>query len=85
MRNILLILVAAALPASAALAEQPGGDKLVIPQTSGKLLPLKGAGAAGGESCAAYGPGFAKVEGTGTCVKISGATRIDAGRSSGGR
>ena len=85
MRNILLIPVVAALSASSAMAEQPGGDKLVIPPASGKVLPLKGAGAASGGSCADYGPGFAKVDGTGTCVKIGGAVRIDAGRSSGGR
>jgi hypothetical protein len=78
MRNILLALIIAALPAPA-LAQQPGSLKLDKPATPEKLLPLKSAGS--GTSCAAFGPGFVKVGGTETCVKVSGATRIDAGSS----
>ena len=36
----------------------------------GKTLPLKGATSR--NSCAAYGPGFVKVDGTDTCVRIGG-------------
>jgi hypothetical protein len=43
------------------------------------LLPLKGA--ATPNSCAAFGPGFVKVDGTGTCVKVGGAASISAGGS----
>jgi hypothetical protein len=57
-----------------ALAEQSSHQKSDKPATSGKLLPVKGAGA--GNSCAAYGPGFVKVDGTDTCVKIGGAVSI---------
>jgi len=32
-------------------------------------------------SCAAYGPGFVKVEGTDTCVHIGGAISVGAGVS----
>jgi len=49
----------------------------------GRVLPLKAAGA--GNSCAAYGPGFVRVDGTETCVKIGGAVSIGVGGSSGGR
>jgi hypothetical protein len=80
-KTLLVIAVAVLLPASAVLAEQPGNQKPDQFTTSGKLLPLKGAGT--GNSCAAYGAGFIKVEGTGTCVKIGGAVRIDAGSSVG--
>jgi len=36
-------------------------------------------------SCAAYGPDFAKVNGTETCVKIGGAVSIGAGTAGGRR
>jgi hypothetical protein len=35
-------------------------------------------------SCAAYGPGFVRIEGTSTCVKTSGSVGVGAGGSSGG-
>ena len=84
MRNTLLAIVAVALlPASIALAEQSSHRKPDKPAGSGKLLPLKGAAA--GNSCAAYGPGFARADGTDTCVKIGGAFSIGVGSSSGSR
>ena len=84
MRKPLLAIVAAALlPASIALAEQPSDRKPDKPAASGRLLPLKGAAA--GNSCAAFGPGFVKVDGTETCVKIGGAVSIGVGGSSGVR
>jgi len=83
MRTILLTLVIAALPASAAPAQQVSPHKPDKPVSSGKLLPLKGA--ASGNSCAAFGPGFVKVEGSDSCVRIGGATSVGAGTSSGGR
>ena len=84
MRNTLLAIVAAALlPASIALVEQSSDRKPDKPKASGRLLPLKGAAA--GNSCAAFGPGFVRVDGTETCVKIGGAVSIGVGGSSGGR
>jgi hypothetical protein len=50
---------------------------------SGRLLPLKGA--AGSNSCAAYGPRFVRVNGTDTCMQIGGAVGIGAGSASGWR
>ena len=54
------------------------GGKLInhIPT---KLLPVKGAH--GGNDCAAYGPGFAKLAGTDTCVKVGGAVSVEVGGS----
>lgn len=52
-------------------------------ESSAKTLPLKGAASA--NSCAAYGPGFVKVEGTSTCVHVGGSISVDAGTSAGGR
>ena len=83
MRKSLLVIVAVLLPASATFAEQariPRSDKSA---TSGKMLPLKGARSA--NSCAEYGAGFVRVEGSNTCMKIGGAISIGAGVSSGSR
>jgi len=81
MRNILLAIAVAMLPAAA--AEPSISQKPNKPATSGRLLPLKGAGAA--NSCAAYGAGFVRLAGSDTCVKIGGAVGVGLGSSSGSR
>ncbi len=65
------------LSAPIAAAEPSGRQKPGQAASSDKVLPLKGARA--GNSCAAYGQGFMKVDGTDTCVKIGGAVSIGAG------
>lgn len=80
MRNLLLAIVTAALPAVSALAEPPGNHKPDKHASRGRLLPLKGAVTK--NACAVYGPGFVKVDGTDTCMKIGGAISIGAGTSS---
>lgn len=77
MRTIVLLMLAAASSASAALADPAGRQKPNYATPPSNDLPVKGASA--GSSCAGYGPGFVKVEGTGTCVKASGAVRVDVG------
>jgi hypothetical protein len=47
---------------------------------SEKVLPLKGAAAT--NSCAAYGPGFVKLEGSRSCVKLGGT--VDVGVTASG-
>jgi hypothetical protein len=79
MRNILLAIVVALLPASIAAAEQSGTPKPDKSATSVRQLPVKNT--ATRDSCAAYGAGFVKVEGTDSCVKVGGAVRIEAGSS----
>jgi hypothetical protein len=79
MRNILLATVIAMLPATMAWADPPGTLKLEKSTPPTKLLPVKGASA--GNSCAGYGPGFRKVEGTDTCVKVGGAVSVEVGGS----
>jgi hypothetical protein len=81
MRNILLVIVVAMLPATFASAEPSNRPKSAKPAASGRSLPVKGAGA--GNSCAAYGPGFVRIDGTETCMKIGGAISIGVGGSSG--
>lgn len=76
MRAPLLMLISL-LATSAAAAEALRLPPAERPQ-AGKTLPLRGtAGKARAGSCAAYGPRFVMVEGTGTCVKIGGSARID--------
>jgi hypothetical protein len=51
---------------------------------AGQICPLRQADSGEeGNSCAAYGPGFVKVEGTDTCVQVGGAVSIGAGTSFG--
>jgi len=83
MRNILFAIVIAMLPAPAAAAEASGVPKLDKATPPTRLLPVKGANSS--SSCAAYGPGFAKVEGTDTCVKVGGAVSIGVGGAVGSR
>ena len=67
----------AIVPAWSVSAETMSSPK--PPQHPAEYLPRKGAPAA--KSCAAYGPGFVKVEGTDTCMKIGGGIGIGAGVS----
>jgi hypothetical protein len=84
MRKSLLAIAALILTGVAALAaEQTGQQKSGKAAPAGKLLPLKGA--TSGNSCAAYGAGFVKIEGSDTCIKIGGAVGVGAGTSAGSR
>jgi hypothetical protein len=62
MRNILLAIIVAALPASVAATEPSSILKPDKPAASDRLLPMKGTSA--GNSCAAFGPGFVKLAGS---------------------
>ena len=79
MRKIFLVIaMMALLPASSAAAEQPRPPKSDT-SINPRQLPLKGARTA--DSCAMYGAGFVRVDGTQTCVKIGGAVSIGVGGS----
>lgn len=79
MRKSLLVIVAVLLPANATFAEQPRIPRSDKAAASGKQLPLKGARS--GNSCAEYGAGFVRIEGTNTCMKVGGAISVGAGVS----
>jgi hypothetical protein len=83
MRNILLVTLVAVLPVASLAMAQTGGQKPDKPSSSDKLVPLKGSHAS--NACAAYGPGFIKVDGSDTCVKVGGAVSIGVSSSSGAR
>jgi hypothetical protein len=75
MRTILFVLSATLLLAAPVAAEQTRPLKFDQPADS-KTLPVKQPRS--DNSCAAYGAGFVKVEGTNTCVKIGGSISIGA-------
>jgi hypothetical protein len=81
LKTFLVIIVAGC--SALAMAQQTGQQSSTIRPTSGKLVPLKGA--ARNNSCAEYGVGFVRVEGSGTCVKISGSVSTEAGAHMGAR
>jgi hypothetical protein len=41
--------------------------------------PRKKAGRAAQKSCPEYGPGFVRVEGSSSCVRVGGAVSVDVG------
>lgn len=79
MRKFSLVIVALMLPMAGAFAEQPRLPNSGKAPPSGKLLPLKSARPS--NSCADYGAGFVRVEGSNTCVKVGGAISVEAGVS----
>jgi hypothetical protein len=76
MRTCFLAMFVAALSGSAVLAGSANRAKLDYATPHDRLPPPK---SAAGNRCAAFGPGFVKVEGTDTCVKVGGSTMIDLG------
>jgi hypothetical protein len=76
MRNLLVAILVMLFPASLAATEP-----LRVPKDT-TVLPSKPAKRSV-NGCAAYGAGFAKVDGTDTCVKIGGAVSIGVGGSVG--
>lgn len=77
MRNILLIFVAATLPVSIAVADPLIPQKPTRTAIGGKPLAVKPNRAS--NACAAYGPGFVKVEGSDTCVRLGGSVGVGVG------
>ncbi len=81
MRTI-VVLFAILLPA-AAFAQQGNSRNSDKSPDAGRMLPSKTT--TRGNPCASYGPGFVRVEGTDTCVKLGGSVSVGTGISAGGR
>ena len=77
MRTIFPFIVLALLSASSASAQQFRDGK---PDKPTKSLPLRPAKAAA-NPCAEYGPGFVRIEGSSTCIKIGGSIGVGVGAS----
>jgi hypothetical protein len=84
MRTLLLTIMIAVFSASMAPAE-PSNRQKPSGQSTDPDRPLLPTKSAGQNSCAAYGAGFVRVDGTQTCVKIGGAVGVEAGSSRGSR
>jgi hypothetical protein len=76
MRTFFLAMIIAVLSGSAVLADPANRTKLDYVTPLDRLPPAKSA-ASSSNPCAAYGPGFVKVEGTDACVKVGGSFRVD--------
>ena len=73
MRKIVLAVVVAALPVYAAAQQSSPPSK---PSSKSKTLhPVSR------NPCAQYGVGFAKIAGSGTCVKIGGSVSVEGSGS----
>ena len=83
MRNGLVIVLAASLVASPVMAQSSASPKVPKATSSSKVLPIKREKSV--NSCAAYGPGFIKLEGSDTCVQIGGSISVGVGGAIGGR
>ncbi|MBR0715531.1 hypothetical protein [Bradyrhizobium liaoningense] len=76
MRAPLAILIGLVVVVSAQAETLPRTAPVASPSTT-KVLPLKGTN--GANPCSAFGPGFVKVESTGSCVKIGGSIDVGTG------
>ena len=84
MRNIIQVAVIFLALASPVMAgEAPAQKSLKLESPPTKVLPLKGA--ASTKSCAGYGAGFVKVDGTDTCMHVGGSMSVGTAGSIGGR
>jgi hypothetical protein len=77
MRTIFPVIVLAVLSASAASAQQSRDRKPDKPAPSVPLRPAKAAA----NPCAEYGPGFVRIEGSSTCMKVGGSFGVGVGGS----
>lgn len=80
MRKTCFAIIAVLLPA-AAFAQQGSARNLQTPPDAWKTVPSKNT--ARTNPCASFGPGFVKVQGSDTCVKLGGGISVGGGMSSG--
>jgi hypothetical protein len=78
MRIIVSVIILAVLSASAASAQQSRDGK---PNKPAKSLPLRPKATT--NSCAEYGAGFVRIEGSSTCMKIGGSVGVGVGVGAG--
>jgi hypothetical protein len=74
MRKLFILVAFALLPAWHADAQQSARQPDKAPKPD-KLHSAKSS------ACATYGPGFVKVEGSNTCIRIGGGVSVEGGAS----
>ena len=67
-------MIIAVVSGSAVLADPANRTKLDYTTPLDRLPPVKNTA---GNPCAAFGPGFVKIQSTDTCVKVGGASSVD--------
>jgi hypothetical protein len=83
MRSVLVAMCGLILSATVAIA-QPTSSMLTGPRDQPrKEAPATKSRAA--KSCAEYGPGFIRIEGSDSCVRVGGAISVGVGSRVGGR
>jgi hypothetical protein len=82
MRTFSLAMIITLLSSSAVLADPANRMKPDYTTPLDRLPPAK---SVAGNPCAAFGPGFVKVAGTDTCMKMSGSARFDVSGAAGSR
>ena len=82
MRTFFLAMIVALLSGSAVLADPANRTKLDYATPPDRLPPAK---STAGNPCAAFGPGFVKVAGSDTCVKVGGTFSVDVRGGAGAR
>jgi hypothetical protein len=75
-------MIVAVLSGSAVLADPANRKKLDYATPLDRLPPAK---STAGNPCAPFGPGFVKVQGTDTCVKVGGVFSVDVDGAAGCR
>jgi hypothetical protein len=82
MRNM-LILIAMMVSAGAAFAQVSSiGSSIADPGTKSPA-PRAGTVSSAPKSCPEFGPGFVRVEGSSSCVRIGGNTSVGVGGNAG--
>jgi hypothetical protein len=74
MRTFFLAMLIALLSGGAAVLADPANP--TKPDYSTPLDRLPPAKSTAGNPCAAFGPGFVRVQGTNTCVKVGGSIDV---------
>jgi hypothetical protein len=82
MRTFFLAMLVAVLSGSAVLADPVSRPRLEYATPPDRLPPAKSAAS---NPCAAFGPGFVKVDGADTCIKVGGSLRVDVSGAAGAR
>ena len=80
MRKSLLAIVAVLLPV-AVFAQQGNGRNFQTPPDAGRALSSRTTTRS--NPCASFGPGFVKVEGSDTCVKLGGGIGVGGAMTNG--
>lgn len=65
------------------VAASPVAAKSLLPR--GRSAPARSADASADPACAAFGPGYRRIEGSESCVRVSGAMRVEMEVDTSGR